>query len=960
MSGGLDNTESDERALADALPVICFSADPCGRLRWLNRRWDEYVGECPGQDAETRWRRASDRADDTPHQQGFASGEPFHWVERIRGRDGEAHLFLAQVQPQRDAGGTLTGWIGTCSKVTEQVESERLQAFLLKLGDLIREETDPERILAMTSEAVGLELAADRVVYGTVDWEGGIMLMSPDWRSDATVWAAHRFPLAAYSPEHIAAHTRGDTLAVSDVRIEPLVSDLARERFEAAGVVSFASVPLVKGGVARAIMTVQQFEPRQWSRFDLHLIAEAAERIWATLERAKSQAHLASAERRRVFLLAMSDRLRGESDPMQVLSLSAQALGEFLGVREVIFSEINEQGTHLCSLRSWSDGTVPPRQANIPLTALGDTLQRTYEAGLTKVSADIATDLDLPGSLRQALLDLGINAYVTVPVLSGGRLIGSLSVQSATAREWVEDDIELVEAVAERSWEALGRARAAVALRESEQLFRSVIEAHPIPVVIGQGGRLVLANPSFAALVHLGYGPAAPDTQAALAAAWEVVHPLVEGAEQGDDREASIALGTLVVPVSLSWRRIAYRGAPAVIVSIFDLTEAKRGQAELARSREALHQAEKLTALGSLLAGVSHELNNPLSIVTTQASLLEELVEGTPAADRAFKVRRAAERCSRIVQTFLAMARQKAPERREVRVGEVARAAFELVEYQLRTGGVETAFEVAPDLPPISADPDQLHQVLVNLLINAQQALQDRAGQRRMILRVARAGSDAIRIEVEDNGPGVPQDIRSRIFEPFFSTKPQGTGTGVGLSFSQGLVEAHGGRLDLFDGREGGACFRITLPILPIAIGEATGPSDSASPHSQNRGRLLVVDDEPELAEAIAIYAGRAGYQVDMAEDGASAIARLKSATYDLVLSDLRMPGLDGPGLYAWIAEEQPHLLGRLGFVTGDTMGQAADQFLERTGCPVIEKPFTGDGVRQLIERLHARRGVAA
>ena len=238
-----------------------------------------------------------------------------------------------------------------------------------------------------------------------------------------------------------------------------------------------------------------------------------------------------------------------------------------------------------------------------------------------------------------------------------------------------------------------------------------------------------------------------------------------------------------------------YQAKPHLLTIARDITEKKRAAQELARQSEMLHQREKLAALGSLLAGVAHELNNPLSVVVARAAILEE--RDDPATrDAAAKIRAAAERCARIVRTFLAMARQQQPKRVCTVIDDVVSAALDITGYALKTSGVEVTLDLAEQVPPVLADADQLHQVLMNLIINAQQALQDQPPPRKLKMS-SRFDADAntVRIAVADNGPGIPEAVRSRIFEPYFTTKPLGAGTGVGLAVCLGIVEAHGGTL---------------------------------------------------------------------------------------------------------------------------------------------------------------------
>jgi PAS domain S-box-containing protein len=388
-----------------------------------------------------------------------------------------------------------------------------------------------------------------------------------------------------------------------------------------------------------------------------------------------------------------------------------------------------------------------------------------------------------------------------------------------------------------------------------------------------------------------------------------------------------------------------------------DITDRKLAEDEVIRSREALHQSEKLGALGSLLAGVSHELNNPLAAIVGQAEMLEEDSRGTQYEQRARKISAAADRCARIVRTFLAMARQREPQRESIDVNDLVGSALELTEYALRTAGVRVAADLASGLPPVDGDRDQLHQVLVNLIVNAQQAM-EKGGTFEKILTV-RTSVDAdgrVLIDLGDTGPGVPDELRRRIFEPFFTTKQQGSGigTGIGLSFSQGIVSAHGGGLSL-EPSSRGAQFRIALPAGAAAA--AGGVADrrepfKASPPAEARKRAMIVEDEPDVAETLRELVEREGYEVVVAGDGSQALHALGKGEFDLLLSDLRMPLLNGQELFERLREIRPDLVERMAFVTGDTIGDSMAGFVRDCGRPTLEKPFTRAGVRTVLAAL--------
>lgn len=404
-----------------------------------------------------------------------------------------------------------------------------------------------------------------------------------------------------------------------------------------------------------------------------------------------------------------------------------------------------------------------------------------------------------------------------------------------------------------------------------------------------------------------------------------------------------------VIPVEVSIQEVPSSVGRLFAASLRDISARKAAEDDRERQRDALHQAEKLTAMGSLLANVAHELNNPLSILLGHAVMLEEEVEpGSEHAELVQRMHEAAERCAKIVRTFLDMARKKPTERRDVQINDLVRSAADLMTYGLRSRDIKVELDLDPGLPTASADGDQLVQVLVNLIVNAQQAMQDQAGPHRLSL-TTRSVDGGILLEIADNGPGIPPDVQKKMFDPFFTTKEEGKGTGLGLSVCRAIVQAHEGTIAALNRPEGGALFRIELRASDA--GRAAPVAVAAPPVSL---AALVVDDEPEIAAMLARIVRRLGYEVEMASEGEAALERLAGRAFDLVISDIRMPGLDGPGLWRRIAAEHPRLARRMLFVTGDTLSGPAASFLAESGVPCIEKPFHPAQVRAAIEALVA------
>lgn len=377
---------------------------------------------------------------------------------------------------------------------------------------------------------------------------------------------------------------------------------------------------------------------------------------------------------------------------------------------------------------------------------------------------------------------------------------------------------------------------------------------------------------------------------------------------------------------------------------------------ERSRLEQQLRQAEKLSALGQMISGIAHELNNPLAVIKGYLDLIlarHELAPQTRAD--LLKVSHESNRAAKLVLNFLSFARDKPAHRETVNINDLISAVAELYRFELLVANVEFSLELGANLPTTHSDPDQIQQVIVNLLNNSIQAMVDTTHPHRLKIST-RTTNGLVLIAVEDSGPGVPKILESKIFEPFFTTKPVGTGTGLGLSIAHSILSEHRGRLIYQTSCFNGAGFILELPIVAGDCEKKKIETDIMKPEppvsKSDSAQILVLDDEKSIAELLCEMLDLLGHKTTLCLSGQQALDLIEQRQFDLILSDFRMPVMNGQEFYRRILEKNPVLARRIIFLTGDVVNEETQNFLRSTGNPHLGKPFQLANLERVVAEV--------
>jgi PAS domain S-box-containing protein len=583
-------------------------------------------------------------------------------------------------------------------------------------------------------------------------------------------------------------------------------------------------------------------------------------------------------------------------------------------------------------------------------------------------------DRRAPGHQTSSISELadrmGMTSYAVVPLRAGEELTGALGIVWSEEAPEEARNVELLNTVGR----LIGMALANVRLRESlearqralddsEARYRTLFEAAPEAMLIeNDDGTIIDAN---GAAVRL-YGYPATEL---IGLHFTDVAVVAEAPDKWLDqlrREGgAVFRGTerrrdgTTFPSEIEIATTEIGGQQRFIVSVRDLTDEQRLHGELL-------QAQKMEAIGQLVSGVAHELNNPLSAIIAFSQLIRR--DDRLPADLhhdAELLTQEADRTRSIVQNLLDFARQRPPARGAASVRQLVTRTLELQSYALGAGRVRVQLDIPDDIPAVDVDPGQVQQVLLNLTMNAIQAMRSREGEGHLVVTAESIPADPssvveeekappfVRLRLSDDGPGVPEAIRGRLFEPFFTTKEVGEGTGLGLSVSYGIVASHGGRLWYEPRPEGGSSFVLELPAIAAAATEAAAVAPALDQRQRRRGGVvLVVDDEPSIRLFLQRALERAGHEVTTASDGGEGLEQIRRSAYDVVLCDHRMGVMDGLRCATEAFAIRPELRDRIVIMSGDVLNPTIRDFAAEHGVRVVAKPFDLESILDTIGEI--------
>ncbi|HYD27835.1 PAS domain S-box protein [Brevundimonas sp.] len=946
----LRESEARFRLMADTAPSPVWMTNADGEVEFVNAALVKFYGGSADDILGHVWREAI-HPDDVAAVNAVQARHrpklrPYGFEARFRRVDGAWRWMRIAVNPRFDPDGSFMGYVGMSFDVTDTREAidliarqERRQSFLLSLSDSLRDLTSPDEIMSEVERALGAELRVQRVGYGEVDQERQTVSMSRDWTAD--VVSAHgEFSLDDFGADLISDLAAGHAVRIPDVRKDPRTRE-ARKLFDRLQTRSLMRVPLLRVGRLRAFLYVHDSRVREWTDDELELLQEVAARTWTEIERTRAEAEVRESE----------ERFRAIADTAPVLIWVTQQdrTRAFVNQAYVAYHGGSYEEARLLD---WRAIIHPDDQARVLEESLaGESTGQPFSMEARYRRHD--------GEYRW------LKSFSRPRFGASGEIIGFVGVAF--------DVTDIREAQAR--------------LQESETRFRTVADSAPALIWMSDdAGRMVFANRRYKTFFGV-------ESENAIDEGWR---RLAEPADLEDfvanfrralaGRDRFEALARVNHPM-LGTRWLRCEGVPrfdgagqfqGYVGANIDVTEAKRAEDDLKRINELLEErvgealaekakaeadlmhAQRMEAVGRLTGGVAHDFNNLLTVVI---GALDMMLRSPDNAARQKKLGEAAlsaaRRGERLTHQLLAFSRRQAlrPEPTDlnglIRESEplLRRALGEAIEFRLklRRGGAR-----------VSVDPAQFEAALLNLVVNARDALGDRG---RVTVQTMNCpvspgeiaelpAGEYVCVAVSDNGSGMSPEVMERVFEPFFTTKPVGKGTGLGLSQVYGFARQSGGGVRVISTVGRGTEVRLYLPPLTSAeTVESAGPGVEIAPMTAGR-RLLLVEDDPGVAAVAQELLEGLGLEVRAAESGPQALELLKEDRFDIMLTDVVMPGgMTGIELARECARTWPTM--RI-VLTSGYAGDDVDAALSDAPWPFVRKPYSGQQLAAVLGDLPA------
>jgi two-component system NtrC family sensor kinase len=856
----------------------------------------------------------------------------------------EGHSFSAE---QVDLATTVGSQVAIAIENARSYEAARRRVTeltaLREVSLQVARSLDLSRVLdTIAKSAVELVKASDAHIFLYDEEKGEFTFGTGVWRSDEE---GQVFTQVRKDGLTATVARRGEPVVINEARTHPLYSDEASQEW---GMEAIAGLPLKRADRVSGVFNVAFLEPHTFDEDELRLLTLLADQAAIAIENAR----LHEETQRRVEELSAIEEIVHELsstlDFQKVIQLLLDKAIEATDASAGAIAVLTQERSMLLLLAH--QGYPVHTDANEPWrwSIERGIVGRVAKTGELSLVGDVSQDPDYAKVIPKT------RSQLTVPIVREDKVAGTIVLESPQRGGFSEEQAGFVQHLAEHAALAMENAKLYERMRESEERYRTYVENVPDAIwetdveghftywspqvenLTGYASEELLGHTAYEFLMH------ADDVERSRDRTWQMVE---EGRErltltyQALHRDGSVLhIETSIIPVQDdAGEVIKFQGVAR------DVSERVRLQAQLI-------QSAKLLAIGQMISGVAHELNNPLTTVMGYAQLLQMSDVDESVKEDLQTIYHDALRAQRIVQNLLTFARQKKPQRSSVDINEVIERTLPLADYQLKVENVEVVTELAENLPWTMADDYQLQQVFLNIINNARQAMAEHKDGGTLTVRTELLEDDIIRASFTDTGPGISSEVLDRIFDPFFTTREVGAGTGLGLSVSHGIIQEHDGRIWVETTPGHGATFFVELPVRSWLEEIAMPSSDEELEQVPSEGRrILVIDDERSIVNLIVRVLRESGYHVDGVTSAEVALKTLRRKRYDLIISDVKMPDMDGPACEREVRAMDPGLAERIIFITGDLLSPTTQTFLEGWEGRFIKKPFGVEELRAVV-----------